>query len=514
MNLKNSRITTRLMGGFGLMLILMAAITAIAVFSSVQSRQNLTRSSRLTTEKSVFVADMRQNLFRQGLDARNLGATTDLNQMQKEMAKIIAEQLAYKQSEARLIALGTNPKEQNTLAEIHELEQKSLPFMKQAADYVTGFNAGQALKVLTTDVAPLQARWLEALDQLVMMQNQQIQENLQVFDTESTHANMAMVVICAVAMGLAFMIAWLIGRSITTPLNQALGLAQKVAAGDLDNHVYTTARDETGQLLTALGEMNQNLINTVSEVRTRTEIMTIASREIASGNSDLSSRTESQASSLEQTASSMEELTSTVKKNAHHAQQANQLVISASTIAEKGGHLVADVVGTMGLIKESSRKIVDIISVIDGIAFQTNILALNAAVEAARAGEQGRGFAVVASEVRSLAQRSAGAAKEIKALIGNSVENVDAGSRLVDEAGITMGKIVDSVKKVAHIMTEITDASREQSVGIEEVNRAINQMDEMTQQNAAMVEQAAAATESMDLQAQQLSQAVSIFKFV
>jgi methyl-accepting chemotaxis protein len=238
----------------------------------------------------------------------------------------------------------------------------------------------------------------------------------------------------------------------------------------------------------------------------------VASDEIASGNADLSSRTESQASSLEETASSMEELTTTVKQNADNARQANQLVVSASDFATKGGDVVGHVVDTMGSIKESSRKIVDIIGVIDGIAFQTNILALNAAVEAARAGEQGRGFAVVAAEVRNLAQRSANAAKEIKSLISDSVEKVDAGGKLVDEAGKTMEEIVTSVKHVADIMGEITAASQEQSSGIEEVNRAIAQMDEMTQQNAALVEEAAAAAESMQEQAAALAQAVAVFK--
>jgi methyl-accepting chemotaxis protein len=280
----------------------------------------------------------------------------------------------------------------------------------------------------------------------------------------------------------------------------------------LTTHVEVKSQDETGQLLQALRDMNDSLVKTVGHVRTSTESIGIASREIAVGNADLSARTEAQASSLQQTASSMEELTETVRLNADNARQANQLVSSATDVAMNGGEVVKEVVDTMGAIKESSRKIVDIIGVIDGIAFQTNILALNAAVEAARAGEQGRGFAVVASEVRSLAQRSASAAKEIKTLISDSVDKVDAGSKLVDRAGITMNEIVTSVKHVAEIMSEISAASQEQSAGIEEVNRAIAQMDDMTQRNAALVEEAAAAAESMKGQAGQLAQAVSVFK--
>jgi methyl-accepting chemotaxis protein len=309
----------------------------------------------------------------------------------------------------------------------------------------------------------------------------------------------------------AFIGIWLV-RSISRPLNKAVKVAQGVASGNLIQKIDITSNDETGQLLRALKHMNDSLILTVGQVRRGTETMGVASAEIAAGNADLSSRTESQASSLEQTASSMEELTSTVKQNAENARQANQLVVSASDFAVKGGRVVGQVVDTMSSIKDSSKKIVDIIGVIDGIAFQTNILALNAAVEAARAGEQGRGFAVVAAEVRNLAQRSAGAAKEIKALIGDSVEKVDGGSKLVDEAGKTMTEIVSSVKRVADIMGEITAASQEQSSGIEEVNRAIGQMDEMTQQNAALVEQAAAAAESLQNQALQLAQAVSVFQ--
>jgi methyl-accepting chemotaxis protein len=281
------------------------------------------------------------------------------------------------------------------------------------------------------------------------------------------------------------------------PAERLRKVARTVADGDLTSRVDVTTTDETGQLLQALKEMNSSLVKIVGDVRTGTDNMASASSQIASGNLDLSSRTEEQASSLEETASSMEEMTSTVKQNADNARQANQLAASASEVALCGGSVVAQVVDTMSSINESSKKIVDIIGVIDGIALQTNILALNAAVEAAPAGEQGRGFAVVASEVRNLAQRSAAAAKEIKGLIGDSVEKVDLGARLVEQAGTTMGEIVDSVKRVTDIMSEITCASQEQTSGIEQINQAISQMDQVTQQNAALVEEAAAAAESL-----------------
>jgi methyl-accepting chemotaxis protein len=270
------------------------------------------------------------------------------------------------------------------------------------------------------------------------------------------------------------------------PLGHAVTVAETVAAGDLSAQIVVESRDEAGQLMHALREMNASLAKVVGEVRMGTELIATASGQIASGNQDLSSRTEEQASSLEETAASMEELTSTVKQNADNARQANQLAVSASEVAVKGGSVVSQVVNTMGSINASSKKIVDIIGVIDGIAFQTNILALNAAVEAARAGEQGRGFAVVASEVRSLAQRSAAAAKEIKTLIGDSVEKVEEGSKQVAEAGRTMDEIVGSVRRVTDIMGEITAASQEQTSGIEQINQAISQMDQVTQQNAAL----------------------------
>ena len=304
---------------------------------------------------------------------------------------------------------------------------------------------------------------------------------------------------------------WLI-RAITRPLNAAVQIADGIASGNLMQRIDVQSGDETGRLTQALKSMNESLVGIVGQVRKGTDTIASASSQIASGNMDLSSRTEEQASSLEQTAASMEQLTATVKQNAEHARQANDLAQSAADVAGKGGSVVAQVVDTMGSINASSQKISDIIGVIDGIAFQTNILALNAAVEAARAGEQGRGFAVVASEVRSLAQRSAAAAREIKVLIGNSVEQVEVGARLVDQAGATMGEIVDSVQRVTTIMREITLASKEQTTGIEQINQAITQMDEVTQQNAALVEQAAAAAEALQDQAVHLAQVVSVFK--
>jgi methyl-accepting chemotaxis protein len=319
------------------------------------------------------------------------------------------------------------------------------------------------------------------------------------------------VIFGAVSLGISFYLSWSVVRSIATPLEVANIVAGRMAAGDLSEPFEANAQGEIGELQAALQEMSERMFKIVADVRLGTTAVASTSGLIATDNTALSSRTESQASSLQETASSMEELTSTVKQNADNARQANKLVASAAETAAKGGRVVGEVVTTMESIKESSRKIVDIISVIDGIAFQTNILALNAAVEAARAGEQGRGFAVVAAEVRTLAQRSAAAAKEIKELIGTSVSKVDAGSRLVDDAGVAMDEIVTSVKRVVNLMSEIAAASTEQSSGIEEINQAVMQIDGMTQQNAALVEEATRTAATLQDQAVSLSQTVSIF---
>ncbi|MET0981382.1 MAG: methyl-accepting chemotaxis protein, partial [Telluria sp.] len=322
------------------------------------------------------------------------------------------------------------------------------------------------------------------------------------------------VCLAGLVVGLAFaaLLGWLLVRAIVRPLEEAVKIAGAVAQGDLTQRIDVRSNDETGRLMGALRDMNDSLVEIVSRVRSGTDTMATASAESADGNLDLSSRTEQQAASLEETASSMEELTSTVRQNADNARQANVLAGSASQIAGKGGAVVAQVVETMGGINASASKIVEIIAVIDGIAFQTNILALNAAVEAARAGEQGRGFAVVAGEVRNLAQRSAAAAREIKSLIDDSVGKVKHGTLLVDQAGATMKEIVESVSRVTDIMAEISAASQEQNAGIEQVNVAIVQMDQTTQQNAALVEQASAAAQSLQHEAATLARTVGAFR--
>ena len=404
--------------------------------------------------------------------------------------------------------------EEKVLAEKFAADRKAFVVegLKPAAAALRAGDFEAAKNIMATKVRPLYAPAKEGIAALIQLQLDVAKQEYELAHSRSaTLRNLALTSIIG-GIGLSAWLGFMLIRAITGPLDAAIKLARGVAAGDLTQRIEIHSNDEIGQLMQALKEMTDNLVTIVSQVRTGTDSVATASNQIAAGNLDLSSRTEQQASSLEETASSMEELTSTVKQNAENAKQANQLVVSTADIAVKGGQVVGQVVDTMASIKESSRKIADIISVIDGIAFQTNILALNAAVEAARAGEQGRGFAVVATEVRNLAQRSAGAAKEIKSLIEDSVGKVDAGGKLVDEAGKTMEEIVSSVKRVTDIMSEIAAASMEQSTGIEQVNQAVGQMDEVTQQNAALVEEAAAAAESLQDQAAKLAEAVSVFK--
>ncbi|MEX5746828.1 methyl-accepting chemotaxis protein [Massilia sp. X63] len=373
-------------------------------------------------------------------------------------------------------------------------------------------NQELADKILDESFTPTANAYQESIRELVAMQRTNIAATAADIDATAHRGQLSVAGLTAAAVLLGALLSWMLTRGITRPIRAAVQAAETVAAGDLSSRIAADTRDETGALLRALGNMNDSLVKIVTEVRNGTDTIATGSAEISAGNLDLSARTEQQAGALEETAASMEELTTTVRQNADNARQANQLAITASNVARDAGSVVDQVVTTMGSINDSSRKIVDIIGVIDGIAFQTNILALNAAVEAARAGEQGRGFAVVASEVRTLAQRSAAAAKEIKTLIGDSVEKVEAGTRLVDQTGETMEQVVSSIQRVTDIMAEIASASQEQTGGIEQVNQAIGQMDQVTQQNAALVEESAAAAASMQEQAARLAQVVGVFK--
>jgi methyl-accepting chemotaxis protein len=442
----------------------------------------------------------------------NVLIMTDPSQIAKELANIETHTASATKAIAELTSSTTDPKAAEILKDIGVIRKRFIPAQTTFVGLINEDKKDDAMVKFMFSLRPQQTKYFEQLDKYIAYQNA---EMVSAGNDASALTKRTQMVIMGLALGAAFIslvVAFLATRSITRPLNEAVNVAQRVADGDLTSDIVVNSTDETGQMMEALKFMNDSLIRIVAEVRTGTVSIAEASSEIASGNLDLSSRTEQQASSLGQTSRSMHELTSTVQQNADNARQANQLAAKASEVAVRGGSVVSNVIETMGSITASSKKIVDIIGVIDGIAFQTNILALNAAVEAARAGEQGRGFAVVAAEVRNLAQRSAAAAKEIKALIGDSVSKVREGSNLVEQAGVTMEEVVASVRRVTDIMGEITSASQEQSAGIAQVNSTILEMDETTQQNAALVEEAAAAAASMQDQAANLARVVSVFK--
>jgi len=512
MDLKNMKVGARLGMGFGTVLLLLAGITVVGVTRLGALNDGTHTMSEDRYPKIVAAYEVMGNVNQIARSMRNVVIFTDQETVKKELQTIEKAKGNIRTGIEKLDKTIRSEKGREVYKAVIDARAKYAVHQDEFIKLTGEGKKDEARTLLVTQLRPAQLAYFDALESLVKFQGDLMHKGGEDAAAQYHTARTLMVGLAGLAILLACAIAWWVTRSITRPLNEAVGVAQKVAAGDLTTVVDVKTRDETGMLLQALKDMNASLVRIVGEVRGGTESISSASKQIASGNADLSQRTEEQASSLEETASSMEELTSTVKQNADNARQANQLAAGASSVAVKGGEVVGQVVNTMTSINESSKKIVDIISVIDGIAFQTNILALNAAVEAARAGEQGRGFAVVASEVRSLAQRSAAAAKEIKDLITDSVNKVEDGTRLVDEAGKTMDEIVSSVKRVTDIMAEISAASQEQSSGIEQVNQAVVQMDEVTQQNAALVEEAAAAAESLQEQAQTLTQAVAVFK--
>ena len=510
--LRNVSIGVRLGLGFAVILLFSMLITGISVWRlhDVASATRVMMEQPLAKERYISDWYGRIDSAVRRTIAIARSSDTSLSGYFAEESKVSSSSSAELQK--KIEALIDKPEEKAMFAGLLEQRKVYIGSRDQVYKLKGEAQVEAANEVFEKTFVPAAAKYQKMVSDLLEHQRATIDTTAREIDAVAKTSRNLLLALAALALAFGVVCAWVLTMGIVRPLRTAVEIARKVADGDLTAQIDASAKDETGQLLQALKDMNTSLLNIVGEVRSGTDSIATSSTQIAAGNQDLSSRTEEQAGSLEETASSMEELTSTVKQNADNARQANQLAASAAQVAVKGGEVVAQVVGTMQSINTSSNKIVDIISVIDGIAFQTNILALNAAVEAARAGEQGRGFAVVASEVRNLAQRSASAAKEIKTLIGASVEQVNAGSMLVAQAGSTMNDIVDSVQRVSDIITEITAASSEQSVGIDEINRAIGQMDAVTQQNAALVEESAAAAESMQHQAHNLAQVVSVFK--
>ncbi len=511
MNLNNMRIATKLWLAVGLILL---ALVALVLGAS-------SRSNRIQAESDLSLAQLDARLkaanrwmsLTETNAARTLALVTSTEATVEAAFKdaIAATSAQISEVQKGIEAMPLGPEELAQMKKIAERRKTMIDIRGKARQLRTDGKADEALKMVNTDYGASVASYLASLRELVDLEEKtvlavraEVAQERQL--TIKISAFFVALLVAGILVG-----AFLLIRSIRQPLLQANALASRIAQGDLSSRLQVSRKDEFGELMQSLVAMNASLAGMVQQVRQSTDSIATASAEIATGNSDLAHRTEQTSSNLQATASAMEELTSTLQHSAHSATQASALAASASGVATRGGQVVQEVVTTMEAINASSRKISDIIGVIDGIAFQTNILALNAAVEAARAGEQGRGFAVVASEVRTLAQRSAEAAKEIKGLISNSVEGVATGARLVGAAGSTMDEIVQSVQRVATVIQEITAAAAQQSAGIAQVNESVANLDQMTQQNAALVEQSAAAAESLRDQAQQMAQAVSVF---
>ncbi|PKB20684.1 methyl-accepting chemotaxis protein [Janthinobacterium sp. 64] len=520
MRFLNLTIAKRLGLGFGLVALFLLLVIALGLTSMRQIQDRMDEATKVNNVETRLAQTMDLTVTERALALRNLILLKENKEIQIEVARIAEQEKKYAAAQQKLGTMfatleGTSGEEKSLLEQIRRQSELAAPFIQRAAALALEQKQDDAYKLLRYEFRPVQKRWWELLRTLIAVEEKQNHEASSMAEAAYSQARLVMLSIGSLALLTSLLAAVLITRSVTRQLgcepDEAAAIAGQIASGNLAVPIHTRAGD-THSLLHAMQSMRDSLAQIVQQVHASTETIATAAGQIAMGNLDLSSRTEQQASTLEQTASSMEELTSTVRINTDHARQANGLAESASDVATKGGAVVAQVVDTMAAIDVSARKIVDIIAVIDGIAFQTNILALNAAVEAARAGEQGRGFAVVATEVRNLAQRSAAAAREIKDLIGDSVDKVQAGNRLVEQAGSTMHEVVASVRRVTGIMSEMMSASQEQSAGIEQINMAVTQMDNVTQQNAALVEEAAAAAQAMQEQVNSLNEVVSVFR--
>jgi methyl-accepting chemotaxis protein/methyl-accepting chemotaxis protein-1 (serine sensor receptor) len=512
MLLNNLKISVRLSLGFAALVILLL-INATVGWSSISAgKQQTDLIVHENNAKIALAYELQGDLNEVARAIRDYVIYQD-RELQETMSKrIVTYRQKLDQDLAKMKPLIHSAEGQQLHAAIEAGKKDIVPLYEKVIPLVDAGNMEAAAIFLARDVQPMQDKLFGSIRALIDRQVKLNQDAAAQVEADYTRTIRIMLATVASSVALAVILALGVTRSITRPLADAVTLANAVAAGDLTHRIDVQSTDETGQLLRALRDMTESLTGVVGRVRGGTQNIAAASGQIAAGNLDLSSRTEQQASSLEETASSMEELTAIVKQNTDHAHQANELAATASAIANQGRAVVDQVVDRMGEISDSSNKIAEITGMIESIAFQTNILALNAAVEAARAGEQGRGFAVVASEVRTLAQRSSSAAREIKGLIETSVEKVQNGSLLVDEAGKTMSDVTKAIERVTHIMGEIAAASSEHSRGIEQVSLAVTQMDEVTQQNAALVEQAAAASASLQEQGQQLSATVAFFR--
>jgi methyl-accepting chemotaxis protein len=521
MNFNQLRVASRLAIGYGVLSVLLLVVTVLGLNRMAYIKTQADEITKINNVEARLASIMDLTITERALALRNLSLldTGNTKEVQMEVDRIAQQDKKYAEAAQKLDAMfstipGTTAKEKELLKQIGAQAALAAPFYPRAVQLALDGKREEAFKLVRFEFRPVQKQWWALLRELTAFELDLNDEQLRDADAAYNSARTLMITFGVLALVTAVLAAWLVTRSLLRQLGgepaEAVRIAGRIAAGDLAVEIDTRPGDGAS-LMVAMRSMRDSLAGIVTQVRTGTDTIATASAEIAAGNVDLSSRTEEQASSLEETASSMEEMTSVVKQNADNARQANSLTLSATQIAEKGGDVVSQVVHTMGAINQSAQKIVEIIGVIDSIAFQTNILALNAAVEAARAGEQGRGFAVVATEVRNLAQRSAAAAKEIKALISDSVEKVDSGNKLVEEAGATMHEVVDSIRRVTDIMSEIVAASVEQASGIEQVNHAMTQMDTVTQQNASLVEEAAAAAHAMEEQADRLAKVVSVF---
>jgi methyl-accepting chemotaxis protein len=511
--LANLRIGARLGAGFGAVLLLLLAITAVGMYGIDTVHEGTKTIYEDRTVALAQLSEINLNLLRNRVLVMDMMAIPLPANIEKRDAEFRANIDKVTQTWDAYMATYLTPEEKKLAAEFIEIRREYVNAgLLATRDAVRAGQLDDAKRLYLEQLSPLAAKVQVSMGKLVQLQIDEAAKQYKQSTEVENQMYLASLGTAALALVVGAVLAWLITRSVTLPASQAVQAAGRIRDGDLSSDIEARGDDEMGRLLKAMDDMQASLRKVVGEVRHGVDSVATASSQIAQGNQDLSGRTEQQASNLEQTAASMEQMTAAVKSSADNARAANQLAASASDVASKGGQVVAQVVSTMGEIQTSSKKIADIIGTIDGIAFQTNILALNAAVEAARAGEQGRGFAVVAGEVRSLAQRSAEAAREIKSLIGASVERVDAGSALVDEAGRTMGDIVAQVRKVTDLIGEITASATEQTSGIGQVNVAVSQLDQMTQQNAALVEESAAAAESLKQQAARLAQAVGVFK--